>query len=114
MSLNKNGYCLKVVPTNNSFVCSWMVNVIVSCRYWELDVLCDCNHLLLTLLDLVFLLGLSHGQRLRINHAILLRCRHALFLQLVHCILGYLMLSLHHLLQDLLVCNWGQRNLCVY
>jgi hypothetical protein len=87
-----------MVLTDNSLVCSWMIDIIVSCRYWELDVLGDRNHLLLTLLDLVFLLGLGHGKRLGIDHTILLGGSHALFLQHVHSILSSLMLTLHHFL----------------
>ena len=85
-----------------------MVDVIVARRDWQLDVLSDCYHFLLAFLDLVFVLGLGHGEGLCVNHAILLAGHHGLLLNLAHGRLGVFMLLLHHFLKDLLVSNRSQ------
>ena len=80
-----------------------MINIVVPRRYWQLNVLGDCDHFLLAILNLVLILCLHHGERLGVDHAVLLRRHHALLLDLRHCVLRGLMLLLHHFLEDLLV-----------
>ena len=91
--------------TNNSLISPRMVDIIISSRYWQLNVLGDCNHFLLAILNLVFVLSLDHCKRIGVNHAFGLGGHHALFLDFCHGVLRTFMLLLHHFLQNLLICN---------
>lgn len=102
-----------IVLTDDSFIGPWMINIVISGRNGKCHMLSNGHHLLLTLLDLVFFGGEHVGDRLHVDVTFLLRCRHTLLLKLVHCVLSGVMLGLHHFLEDLLVCNWSQRDLMV-
>ena len=91
-----------------------MINIIVSRGYWQLDVFCNCNHFLLAISNLVFLVYLRHGEWLGVDHAFLLRGHDALLLDVCHYILRRLMLLLHHLLQNLLIGNWSHCYLSIH
>ena len=97
--------------TNNSLISSWMINIIVSCRYWVLKMLSDGIHLSLTCSNQMFMLVL---QWLWSFVILILWHLHTLFLKIIHSWHCILLLSLKHLLQLLLFSNWTQGDVSIY
>ena len=96
-----------LITFDDSFVGSWMINIVIPGRNRVLEVLSNGDHFALRLIDEMLLSILHHG---RCRLSVTLAHLHGLFLEVIHCSNGLLTLSLEHRLQGLLLGDWIQRN----
>ena len=96
-----------LITFDDSFVGSWMINIVISSGDGVLEVLSNGDHFTLGLINKLLLSILHHGgSRLSVTLAHL----HGLFLKVIHRSNGRFTLSLEHLLQGLLLGDGIQRD----
>ena len=100
-----------LITFDDSFVGSWMIDIVISGRNRILEVLSNGDHFALRLIDKMLLSILHHG---RCRLSVTLAHLHGLFLEVIHCSNSLLTLSLKHRLQSLLLGDWIQRNVGIH
>ena len=94
--------------TYDSLISPWVIDIIISCWNWILQMLSDSIHSSIAFLSKIILLLLN---ALWLIISFILWHLHTLFLQPIHHTYCVILFILQHLLQMLLFSNWTQRNI---